>query len=122
MTTALERIRNGAAARALARYGEAATRIHPTVTTVHGQAVTTYTDAHPVKAVITARSGDVKEQGWGQTAVGQHSAVIDMADGWVPGDLLDADEGVWAGKRFRATFVDAQSSQIALDLVHAGNA
>lgn len=107
---------------AIHRHGEAATRIRPTPTVVNGQ--TQYdlvTNTADVRAVIALRSGDTKQQPWGQTAEGEHYAVVDPDDEYQFGDLLEAGEGVWEGERFRVTYVDRLTSTVALERVHAGN-
>ena len=122
MTTHLENFRNSAAKRALDRYGEQAVRVRQTSTVVDGQTVFGSPDQKVVRGVVTARSGDVKEQGWGQTAEGEFQAVVDLADDYAEGDEYVATEGVWDGSRFRVTFVDRQGSLLALDRVNEGNA
>lgn len=122
MTTALERFRDSAALRKIARYGESATKKRTTTTVVNGRTTPGTPTESTVHLAITSRSGDLVEQGWGRTATGDFMAVVDIADDYAEGDLVVPDEGTWAGYVFRVTFVDRQGSLVALERVHAGNA
>src|SRR5690606_34211937 len=77
MTSRLERRIQRAAKTAVRRAGENATRIRPVETVVNGQTVKDLdTDHLDVRVVITARSGEIQERGWGQTAAGEHVAIV----------------------------------------------
>jgi hypothetical protein len=123
MTTRLRRQVSRVARIGIRRWGERANRIRPIETTVVGQTVVDLsTDVVTVRVVISAKSGKLVEQGWGQHATGEFMALVEPDRQYSEGDMIDPQEGVHVGERFRVTFVDAQASAVALELVHAGNA
>jgi hypothetical protein len=123
MTTRLRRQVSRVARVGIRRWGERANRIRPTPTTVVGQTVMDLTiDVVPVRVVISAKSGKLVEQGWGQHATGEYMALVEPDQQYSEGDLIDPQEGVHVGELFRVTFTDPQASAVALELVHAGNA
>lgn len=122
MTTPLERFRDENAKVLLDESAEKAVRVRRVATYSGGVTSFDDSDQKAVRGVVTARSGDVKEQGWGQTAEGDFMAVVDLADDYTEGDFYDPSEGVWEGYRFRVTFVDRQGSMLALERVTEDNA